>query len=143
MCKIKKFLRDDWFVICGIAYICARVRTHARTRALTHTHTHTHTHAHKIIIFLIATVVLQKKKDIWTYMDLFRIYICLYIFICSPLNQVRAEVASMKEVNENKTILYYFAIVNELLIIKDYRISPAYCLMQTRDEMRPPCDRSC
>jgi len=47
----------------------------------------------------------------------------------------------MKEVKENKKVLYHFAIfaiVNELLI-KNCRISPAYCLMQARDEMRSPC----
>jgi len=55
-------------------------------------------------------------------------------------------VGSMEEVKENKKVLYhfaYFAIVNELLIIKNRRISPAYWLMQARDEMRPPCQRSC
>jgi len=37
-------------------------------------------------------------------------------------------------------VLYYFvvfAIINELLIIKNRRINPAYWLMQARDEMRP------
>jgi len=51
----------------------------------------------------------------------------------------------MKEV-KNKKVLYYFAIfaiVNELLIIKNRRISLAYCLMQTRDKMQPPCNRGC
>jgi len=42
--------------------------------------------------------------------------------------------------------------VNELLIIKNRRIilyvlavciSPAYWLIQARDEMRPPCQRGC
>jgi len=48
----------------------------------------------------------------------------------------------MEEVKENKKvfILVYhftvFAIVNELLIIKNRRISPVYWLMQARDEMR-------
>jgi len=49
----------------------------------------------------------------------------------------------MKEVKKNKKVLYHFAIfaiVNELLIIKNHRISPAYCLMQVRDEMRLSCD---
>jgi len=35
----------------------------------------------------------------------------------------------MEEVKENKKVLYHFAvfvIVNELLIIKNYRISPIY-----------------
>jgi len=42
----------------------------------------------------------------------------------------------MEEVKENKKVLYYFAnfaIVNELLIIKNRRINPAYWLMQARD----------
>jgi len=42
----------------------------------------------------------------------------------------------MQEVKENKKVLYHlaiFAIVNELLICKNHRISPAYCLMQARD----------
>jgi len=43
-----------------------------------------------------------------------------------------------------KTLHHFaiFAIVNELLIIKNRRISPAYCLMQARDEIRPR-DRGC
>jgi len=52
-------------------------------------------------------------------------------------------VGNMKEVKKNKKVLYHFvnfAIVNELLIIKN-RVSPAYWLMQTRDEMRPPYQR--
>jgi len=47
----------------------------------------------------------------------------------------------LEEVKENKRVLYHFAnfaIVNELLIIKNRRISPSYWLMQARDEMRPP-----
>jgi len=47
----------------------------------------------------------------------------------------------MEEVEENKKVLYHFAIfaiVTELLIIKNRRMSPAYYLMQARDEMRPP-----
>jgi len=46
-------------------------------------------------------------------------------------------VGSMEDVKENKKVLYHFAnfaIVNELLIIKNRRISPAW-LMQARDEM--------
>jgi len=52
----------------------------------------------------------------------------------------------MEEVKENKKVLYQFvvfAIINELLIIKNRRISPAYWLMQARDEMRSPSHRSC
>jgi len=52
----------------------------------------------------------------------------------------------LEEVKENKKVLYHFvnfAIVNELLIIKNCRISPAYWLMQTRDEMQSPCQRDC
>jgi len=48
----------------------------------------------------------------------------------------------LEEVKENKKVLYHFAIfvkVNELLIIRNRHINP----MQARDEMRPPCDRSC
>jgi len=54
----------------------------------------------------------------------------------------RSHNGSMEEVKENKKVLYHFAnfaIVNELSIIKNRRISPAYGLMQARDEMRPPC----
>jgi len=50
-----------------------------------------------------------------------------------------AEVGSMEEVKENKKVLYHFVIftiVNKLLIIKNCRINPAYCLMQVCDEMR-------
>jgi len=42
----------------------------------------------------------------------------------------------MEEIKENKKVLYHFtvfAIVNEILIIKNRRISPAYWLMQARD----------
>jgi len=52
----------------------------------------------------------------------------------------------MEEFKENKKVLYHFAnfaIVNELLIIKNRCISPAYRLMQARDEMRPPYQRDC
>jgi len=52
----------------------------------------------------------------------------------------------MEEVKENKKVLYHFvvfAIVHELLIIKNRHISPAYWLMQVRDEMRPPSHRDC
>jgi len=52
----------------------------------------------------------------------------------------------LEEVKENKKVLYYFAVfakVNELLIIKNRHISPAYWLMQARDEMRPPSYRDC
>jgi len=43
-------------------------------------------------------------------------------------------IGSMEEIKGNKKILYYFAnfaIVNELLITKNRRISPAYCLIET------------
>jgi len=46
----------------------------------------------------------------------------------------------------SQKVLYYFtifAIVNELLIIKHCCINPSYRLMQARDKMRPPSDRSC
>jgi len=53
----------------------------------------------------------------------------------------------MEEVKENKKVLYYFAIfaiVNELLIIKNRRaVSLASSLMQARDEMRSSSDRGC
>jgi len=52
----------------------------------------------------------------------------------------------LEEIKENKKVLYHFAnfaIVNELLIIKNRHISSAYRLMQARDEMRPPCQRGC
>jgi len=53
-------------------------------------------------------------------------------------------VGSVEEVKENKIVLYHFvnfAIVNELLIIKNRRISPVYWLMQARDEMPPSSQR--
>jgi len=61
------------------------------------------------------------------------------LYTIRPLNEVGTEVGSI-EVKKNKKILYYFANfainrVNELLIIKNYRISLVYCLMQVRDEM--------
>jgi len=52
----------------------------------------------------------------------------------------------MEEVKENKKVLHHFAIfaiVNELLIIKNRRINTAYWWMQARDEMRPPNHRGC
>jgi len=52
----------------------------------------------------------------------------------------------MEEVKDNKKVSYHFAIfaiVNELLIIKNRGITSTYCLMQARDEMRPSCDRGC
>jgi len=45
----------------------------------------------------------------------------------------------MNKGKKNKKVLYHFTvftIVNELLIIKNCRISPAYWLMQACDEMR-------
>jgi len=42
----------------------------------------------------------------------------------------RSHDGSMEEVKENKKVLYNFAIVNELLIIKNRRISLAYWLMR-------------
>jgi len=45
------------------------------------------------------------------------------------LNGIGVKVDSMEEVKENKKVLYHFAIfaiVNELLIIKNRHISPAY-----------------
>jgi len=62
------------------------------------------------------------------------------------LKKVGAMIGSMEEVKENKKVLYHstnFAIVNELLIIKNRCISPAYWLMQACDEMWPPCQRGC
>jgi len=52
----------------------------------------------------------------------------------------------MKEIKENKKVSYHFAIfaiVNELLIIKNHHTSPPYCLLQACDEMSPPSDRDC
>jgi len=40
----------------------------------------------------------------------------------------------------SREVMYHFtifAIVNELLIIKNRRINPAYCQLQARGEMRP------
>jgi len=44
----------------------------------------------------------------------------------------RNRVGSIEEVKENKKVVYYFAvfaIINELLIIRNHHISPAYWLM--------------
>jgi len=51
------------------------------------------------------------------------------LYICDgyPLNGVGTKVGSMEEVKENKKVLYHFAIfaiVNELLIIKNRSTSP-------------------
>jgi len=51
------------------------------------------------------------------------------------LNGVGAGIGGMGEIKENKKILYHFAIfaiVNELLIIRNRRISTAYCLQCKR-----------
>jgi len=65
----------------------------------------------------------------------------VYIYRVS-IKKGRSHGESMEEVKENKKVLYhfaYFAIVNELSIIKNRHISPAYWLMQARDdEMRLP-----
>jgi len=55
----------------------------------------------------------------------------------------RSHGGSTEEVKENKKVYHFanFAIVNELLIIKNRRINPTYWLMQARDKMRPPCQR--
>jgi len=55
---------------------------------------------------------------------------------------VKTKVENIQEVEENKKVLHHFAIfaiVDELLII--IAISPAYCLMQACDEMRPLCNQ--
>jgi len=52
----------------------------------------------------------------------------------------------MEKVKENKKVFYrfaVFAIVNDLLIIKNHRINTTYCLMQARNEMRSPNERGC
>jgi len=53
--------------------------------------------------------------------------------------------SSIEEVKEKKVLYHFavFAIVNELLIIKNRHISPVYWLMQARDEMRSPSHRDC
>jgi len=76
----------------------------------------------------------------------YKIYVTIYIIVITYLYRVsvkkdRSHDGSMEEVKENKKVipLYHFAnfaIVNELLIIKN---CPTYWLMQARDEMRPPC----
>jgi len=56
---------------------------------------------------------------------------------CSS-NRVGARVGSTEEVKENKKVLYHFAvfgIVNVLLIIKNRRLCPIYCLMQARGRL--------
>jgi len=70
----------------------------------------------------------------------------IYVYTECPLNGVGATIESMEEVKENKKVLYHFivfAIVNELLIIKNRHISLAYRLMQARDEMQPPSHQGC
>jgi len=65
------------------------------------------------------------------------LYIILYVQ--GPLNGLEAVIGNMEEVKENKKVLYHFAIfaiVNELLIIKNHCMSPVYCLMQIRDKRR-------
>jgi len=72
---------------------------------------------------------------------MFAQYLCAYKYTGCPLNGTEARIGSMKEVKENKKVLYHFAvfaIVNELLIIKYCRINPTYWLMQARDEMQLP-----
>jgi len=48
-----------------------------------------------------------------------------------PLKKVGAMIESIEEVKEKKVLYYFanFAIINELLIIKNRRISPTYCKM--------------
>jgi len=74
-----------------------------------------------------------------------RVCMCICIYKIS-VKKGRSHDWELEEVKENKKVLYHFAnfaIVNELLIIKIRRISPAYWLMQTRDEIRRPCQRGC
>jgi len=54
------------------------------------------------------------------------------VYIGYPLNGAGARVGGMEEVKENKKVLYHFAvfaIISELLIVKNRRVSPAYWLM--------------
>jgi len=70
----------------------------------------------------------------------------IYISYIYRVSVKKGHGGSLEEIKENKKVLYHFAnfaIVNELLIIKNRHISPAYWLMQARDEMRPPCQRGC
>jgi len=71
----------------------------------------------------------------------------MYIYIYRvSVKKGRTHGWELEEVKQNKKVLYHFAnfaIVNELLIIKNRRINPAYRLMQARDEMRPLCQRGC
>jgi len=49
----------------------------------------------------------------------------------------------VKQIKLSRKVLYHFAnfaINNELLIIKDSRISAAYCWIQVRGERRPLSD---
>jgi len=54
-----------------------------------------------------------------------------------PLKKVGAMMGAWKKSRRTKVLYYFanFAIVNELLVIKNRRISPAYWLIQARDEM--------
>jgi len=78
----------------------------------------------KIDFFFNSTVAILLKHIIYTYC-IFYIYIYVYrVSVKWDRNQ-----GSMEEVKENKKILYHFAVFaigNELLIIKNRRISPAY-----------------
>jgi len=72
----------------------------------------------------------------------------MYTYSICPLNWLEARIGSMEKVKEKKVLYHFavFAIVNELLIIKNHRISTVWLvhwLMQVRDEMRPPSNRSC
>jgi len=63
---------------------------------------------------------------------------------CS-LSGVETRVESMEKV-KNKRVLYHFAIfaiVNELLTIRNRRISPAYCRSLLNVSVRSLCDRGC
>jgi len=69
-------------------------------------------------------------------------YICYYLYIVFiyrvSVKKGRSHGGSKEEVKENKKVLYHFAnfaIVNVLLIIKNRRVSPAYCKRAIR------CDR--
>jgi len=93
-------------------------------------------HLHSVCIYNQYFLKFEKKIYNETNILLYRV----------SVKKGRSHGESMEGVKENKKVLYHFAnfaIVNELLIIKNRRISPAYWLMQARDEMRPPCQRDC
>jgi len=101
-----------------------------------------YTYAYNLIkvINTIDIMSLEKYKSVWIY-----IYIYTHTHIVF-VKWGRSRGWEHEKSQRGQKVLYHFAffvIVNELLIIKNRRITPTYCLMQARDEMRSSCDRGC